>query len=127
MILFGSEKYDFIYNRLRYLIGIINGVTYVISHNYTKIKANLFDSLPLEKTMAFYNVIILSKSVFDKDKNNYYYNIFLEKVSYELPKKISFFIKYKCYIMIELTFLEEVMLMRQLNQKTTTFLAIGIF
>ena len=37
--------------------------------------------------MVFCNVIILVKSVFNKDKNNYFYNIFLEKVSYELPKK----------------------------------------
>ena len=37
--------------------------------------------------MTFHNVIILIKSVFNKDKNNYYFNIFLEKDSYELPKK----------------------------------------
>ena len=35
-----------------------------------------------EKTLTFNNVIILIKSVFSKDKNNYYYNIFLEKCSY---------------------------------------------
>ena len=29
---------------------------------------------------------MLVKSVWNKDKNNYYYNIFLEKASYELPK-----------------------------------------
>ena len=37
--------------------------------------------------MPFHKVIILIKSVFNKDKNNYYYNIFLEKASHELPKK----------------------------------------
>ena len=36
--------------------------------------------------MIFHDVIILIKSVLNKDKNNYYYNIFLEKASYELPK-----------------------------------------
>ena len=36
--------------------------------------------------MAFHDAIILMKSVFNKDKN-YYRNIFLEKVSHELPKK----------------------------------------
>ena len=35
-------------------------------------------------------VIILIEIVFNKDKNNYYYNIFLEKASYELPKKYVF-------------------------------------
>ena len=34
-----------------------------------------------------FHVILLIKSVFKKDKNNYYYNIFLEKASKELPKK----------------------------------------
>ena len=52
----------------------------VISHNYAKIKVDLYDSLPLENTMTFHNVIIFIKSVFNKDKNNYYYIIFLEKV-----------------------------------------------
>ena len=35
--------------------------------------------------MTFRNVIILIKSVWNKDKNNYYYNIFLERASYEFP------------------------------------------
>ena len=48
-MLFGAEKYDFIYNRIRYLVGVKNGVTYVISHNNAKIKVDSYDSLPLEK------------------------------------------------------------------------------
>ena len=46
-MLFGAEKYDFIYNRIRYLVGVKSGVTYVISHDYAKIKVDL--TLPLEK------------------------------------------------------------------------------
>ena len=38
LALFGSGKYDLIYNRIRYLIGIKSGITYVISHNYARIK-----------------------------------------------------------------------------------------
>ena len=38
--------------------------------------------------MTSHNVIILVKSVFSKDKNkNCYYNVFLEKLSNEIPKK----------------------------------------
>ena len=37
LILFGDEKYNFIYNRIRYLIEVKSGITYVISHMYTKI------------------------------------------------------------------------------------------
>ena len=85
LVLFGSEKYDFIYNRIKYLIGVKSCITYVISHNYAKIKVDSCYSLPLEKTRCFL-VIILVKSVFNKDQNNYDYNIFLEKASFELPK-----------------------------------------
>ena len=49
------------------------------SHNYAKIKIDLDDPLPLENTLTLHNVIILIKSVFNKDQNHYYYNIFLEK------------------------------------------------
>ena len=37
--------------------------------------------------MTFQIVIILCKSIFNKDKNNYYYNMLLEKALYKLPKK----------------------------------------
>ena len=40
LVLFGSEKYDFIYNRIRYLIGIKCDITSVLSHNYAKVKMN---------------------------------------------------------------------------------------
>ena len=54
------------------------------------VKVDSYISLPLEKTMTYRNVIILIKSVFNKDKNNYYYIMSLEKYSYELPKKTLF-------------------------------------
>ena len=53
------------------------------SHNYARIKAHSCHSLLLEKTMTFYNVIILIKLVFNKDKSNNYYNTFLETCSYK--------------------------------------------
>ena len=87
LLLFGSEIHDFIFNRIRYLIRVNSGITYVIFHNYAKIKVDLYDSLTLEKRMTFHNVIILIKWVFNEDESNYYYNIFLEKALYELPKK----------------------------------------
>ena len=87
LLLFGSEKYDFIYCRIRYLICVKSGITYVISHNFAKIKVDSYDSLSLEKTMTFHNVVILIKSIFKKNKNNYNYYTLLEKGSYELPKK----------------------------------------
>ena len=35
---FRSEKDDSIYNRIRYLISVKSGITYIISHIYAKIK-----------------------------------------------------------------------------------------
>ena len=58
-----------------------SGITYVIFRDYGKTKIDSYDSLPLETTMTFLNVIILIKSVFNKDKNDYYYNIFSGKAS----------------------------------------------
>ena len=76
LVLLGPGKYDAVFNRARYLTRVKSGITYVISHYYLKIKVDSYEYLPLEKKLTFYNVIILIKSVFNKDKNNYYYNIF---------------------------------------------------
>ena len=59
LVLFGSEKYDSIYNRIGYLISVKSGIRYIISHNYAKIKVDSYDSLPLKRTITFHNVIIL--------------------------------------------------------------------
>ena len=87
LTLFGSEKYDAIYNRIRYLISLKSRITYVFCQYYTKIKFDSYASLPIEKILTLHNVIILIKSVLNKDKNHYYYMIFLEKCSYQLTKK----------------------------------------
>ena len=42
-----------------------------------------YNSLPIVKKFTFRDVIILIKSVVDKNENNYYYNIFLGKGFYE--------------------------------------------
>ena len=88
LVLFGSGKYNYyyIYNRIGCLVSVKTGITDIISGNYAKIKVDSYGSLALEETMTFKNVIILIKSVSNKDRNNYYYNIFSEQI-YELPKK----------------------------------------
>ena len=45
LVLFRGEKYDFIYNRIRYLIEVKSGIECVISHNYEKKKVDSYDSL----------------------------------------------------------------------------------
>ena len=59
LALFGSEKCNSIYNRIRYLTGVKSSISYVISHNYAKIKVDSNDYLSLIKTMTFHNVITL--------------------------------------------------------------------
>ena len=86
LALFGSEKYV-IYNRIGYLISLKSVITYILSHYFAKIKVDSYDSLPIEKRLTLHNFIILMKSVLNKDKNHYYYKIFLEKGSYQLAKK----------------------------------------
>ena len=87
LALFGPEKYDAIHNKIRYLISLKSSIAYVFSNYYAKIKVDSYHSLPIEKTLTLHNVIILINSVIDKKQNHYYYNIFLEKCSYQLAKK----------------------------------------
>ena len=60
--------------------------------------------------MTLNNVI---KSVFNEDKNNHYYNIFLEKKLY------IHYLKNK--------FLYKILIIQQANQKSVTSVIIGIF
>ena len=77
LTLFGSEKYDAIYDRIRYLINLKSGITYIFSDYFSKIKVDFYDSLSIGKRLTLHNVIIHIKSVLNKDKNHYYYKIFI--------------------------------------------------
>ena len=79
LVLFAPEKYDAIFDRIRYLIGLKSGIAYVGSFDYPKIKTGSGDDLPLEKTLTMHNNVIIVKSVFNKNYNHYYYQTFLEK------------------------------------------------
>ena len=79
--------------------------------------------------MAFHNTIILIKSVFNKNKNEYDYNIILGNDSYKDKSNTEYFEKfvyYKCYISIELTLLKEMILIKQVHQKSMIFVTNGI-
>ena len=70
------------FDKINYLISEKSGITGSVNHILAKIIIDSYNSLPIEKKLTLHNVVILIKPVFDKDKNNYYYNIFLEKGSY---------------------------------------------
>ena len=84
-----------IYDETRYLLsfGPKNMIQFMIELDILQVKkvvlhivliiilqeSELIQVIPIEKTLTFHNVIVLIKSVFNKNENNYYYNIFLEK------------------------------------------------
>ena len=66
---------------IRLILDLISGKsgdTDSINHNFGKIRIDSYNSLSIEKILTFH-VIILIKSVVNKNKNENYYNIFLEK------------------------------------------------
>ena len=75
--------FDKICDKIKYLISKKSGITDSINHNFGKIRIDSYSSLPIEKILTFHNVIILIKSVVNKNKNNYSDNTFLEKGSYK--------------------------------------------
>ena len=72
-----TKKYDTIYDRSRYLISLKSTATCIFSYYFEKFKVDSHDTLPIEKTLTLHNVVILVKSILNKDRNHYYYKIFL--------------------------------------------------
>ena len=62
-------------HEIKYLLSEKGGITDSINQNFARIRIDSDDSLSIEKILTFPNVIILIKSVFNKNKNEYYYNI----------------------------------------------------
>ena len=83
LVLFDYGLFDNICDTIKYLISGKSGITNSINHNFGKITIDSYNSLPIENILTFHNVIILIKSVVNRDKNNYYYNSFLEKALYK--------------------------------------------
>ena len=81
--LLGLRIYNAVYDRIKYLISQKSDAKYIINHNFARIRIDSYNPLPIEKTLTFHDVVMLIKPVINKNKNNYYYNIFLEKSSYE--------------------------------------------
>ena len=80
---FESEKYDLIYNRIKYLIGVKSGIICYFSKLY-KDQSRFKRFFTSRKRTTFHNFIIFIKLGFNKNENNYFYNIFFEKTLYPL-------------------------------------------
>ena len=49
LTLFGTKKYDTIYDKIRYLISLKSNITHIFSHYFAKIKVDSYYSLPIKK------------------------------------------------------------------------------
>ena len=87
LTLLWSEIYSSIFNRIKFLSRPNINISYVVFHSYVGMKINSNNDLPLEKTLTMHNVVILIKSVFNKNQNHYYCKVLLEKCSNQLAKK----------------------------------------
>ena len=58
------KKIDAIYDRIRHLMGLKGGSTYVFFNNFGKIKIVSGDDLPLEETVTLNNVKITSTIIY---------------------------------------------------------------
>ena len=68
-----------------------SGITDNINHNFGNIRIDSYNSSPIEKILTFYYVILLIKSVVNKNKNESYYNIILEKRLYTGKSNTEYF------------------------------------
>ena len=82
-----------------------------------KIKFDSDDNLPLTKAIEIAIVTIAVRVTFH-ESNKYYPQVFLDECLYKIKK---------CYIIIESTFLKELMLIKQAHQKSVMFVTTGIF
>ena len=81
-----------------------------------KIKFYSDDNVPLNKTIEIPVTTIVIRAVFH-ESSNYYPRVFLDECLYKIEK---------CYIMIELAFLKELMLIKQVHQNIVMLVTIGI-
>ena len=69
LILFHYESFDKICDKTEYLMSEKSGIADSINHNFREIRIDSYNSLPIEKILTSHNVIILIKSVVNKNKN----------------------------------------------------------
>ena len=80
LLLFDYGLFNKICDKVKYILSKECGIANSINHNFGKIRIDSSNSLPIKKIVTFY-VIILNKSIVNKNENKYCYNIFLEKGS----------------------------------------------
>ena len=77
------KKYNDVFNEIRDKIKEKNSDECDYEKDYTKIKFNSDDDLPLNKPLKFHNMTITIRSVFEED-GKLYPQVFLDDTLYEL-------------------------------------------
>ena len=77
------KRYDDVFNRIMGKIKIIGDDWFECTKDYTKIKFNSDDNLPLNKPLKFYQMTITIRCVFSED-NKLYPQVFLDDTLYSL-------------------------------------------
>ena len=110
------EKYKEMQNKIRDLIRSVTKKSDDYDEKFIKMKLDSDDKLRLNKTIEIPVMVIVVRAIF-YENNKYYPQVFLDECLYE---------NYKFYIMIELLFLKELMLIKQLHQKSAMLVTMCI-
>ena len=90
---------------IKYLISEKSGITECINHDFARIRIETCNSLLIEKILIFHKFIILIKSIVNKNKNHYCYNIFLEKGLYKGRSDIWYF---QMFVILQMLYLDRI-------------------
>ena len=71
LVLLDNEWFDKIFDTIKYLISEQSGIKVSIIHNFGNIRFDSFNFLPTGKLLTFQNVLMLIKSVVNKNKYKY--------------------------------------------------------
>ena len=113
------KKNEELWSKIKDLIRSLTKNSYDYDEKYMKMKFHLDDELPLNERKQIPTMTIVVTAVFD-GINKYIPQVVLDECLYKL------WIIYKCYISIKLTFLNELVLIKQVHQKSVIFGTIGI-
>ena len=85
LALFDNRQFDKICDKIIYLISEKRGIPDSINHKFGEIRIDSYNYLPIEKILTFHNVIILIKSLVNKNKYTtamiYFQKKFLIKIN----------------------------------------------
>ena len=113
-----AKKYAEDQSRIKYEIKTMNGgKENDYGKDQMKVKFNSDDDLPLNKSLKLHAMTIITRSVSEED-GEIYPQFFLDDTLYELVQKR--------YSTKKLMFQKELMLIKQVCQKTVCFVTIGI-